>query len=93
MDMGEGDMEMVNIYDLTILHHARVQCGRCKNSILLKKGFLPELDFSQHRTHGGGEGIGSSKSSCAASIPETFDALKTCELLFSQGKVIFSPII
>ena len=51
--MGEGDMAMVNIYHLTMLHHARVQGGRCQKTIRLKKGFPPELVFSKHRTHGG----------------------------------------
>ena len=53
MGMGEEDMEMVNIYDLTMLQHAWVQSGRCQKTIRLKQRFPPELDFPQHRTHGG----------------------------------------
>ena len=47
-------------------------------------GFLPDsislnIDLME------GEGIGSSKSSHAASVPETFDALKNRELFGTLG--------
>ena len=77
-------MEMVNIYDLTMLHHARVQGSRCQKTIRLKKGFPPELDFPNTELTGG-EGIGSSKSSRAASVAETFDAIENCEMLGTLG--------
>ena len=84
MRIAEGDMEMVNIHDLTMLQHAWVQGGRCQRAILLKKRFPPKLDFPQHRTNGG-RGIGSGKSSYAASVPETFDAPKNRELFGTLG--------
>jgi hypothetical protein len=39
-------------------------------------GFLP-ISIFPNTEPTGGEGIGSSKSSCAASVPEIFDALET----------------
>ena len=49
-----------------------------------KRDFLLNSIFPKTELTGG-EGIGSSKSSCAASVPETFDALETCELLGTLG--------
>ena len=71
---------MVNIYDLTMLHHAGFRAAAVKKQSDSKRGFLPNSIFPNTELTGG-EGIGSSKSSRAASVPETFDALETCKLL------------
>ena len=68
-------LEIVNIYDLTMLQHAWVQGGRCQTTIPLKQGFLPNSIFPNTELTGG-EGVGSSKSPYTASVPETFDALE-----------------
>ena len=84
MGMNEGDMEMFNIHYLTMPKHVWIEGGHCRITIQLKKGFPPKLNFPQHRTNGG-EGIGSSKSSYAASVPETFDAPENRELFGTLG--------
>ena len=84
MGMDEGDMEMVNIYDLSLLEHAWVQGGRCKKKSDSNKGFLPNSLFPNTELTGG-EGIGSSKSPYTASVPETFDALEDRELFGTLG--------
>ena len=48
------------------------------------RGFVPNSIFPNTELTGG-EGIGSGKSPCAASVPETFDALENCELLGTLG--------
>ena len=76
MGMNEGDMEMFNIHYLTMPKHVWIEGGHCRITIQLKKGFPPKLNFPQHRTNGG-EGIGSSKSSYAASVPKPSTHPKT----------------
>ena len=49
------------------------------NNIQIQKGVSPELILPQHGIKGG-KRIGSSKSSYAAWVPETFDALKKLEM-------------
>ena len=75
MSMGEGDMEMVNTYDLSLLQHAWVQGGRCQKRSDSNRDFLPN-SISPNTELTGGEGIGSSKSPYTASVPQTFDALE-----------------
>ena len=50
----------------------------------LIRDFLPN-SISPNSELTGGEGIGSSKSSYAASVPETFDAPENCKLLGTLG--------
>ena len=85
MGMGEGNMEMVNIYDLSLLQHAWVQGGRCQKQSDPSRGFLPN-SFSPNTELTGGEGIGSSKSPYTASVPQTFDALENRVLFGTLGE-------
>ena len=84
MGMGEGDMEMANVHYTVVLRHAWIQGGRCQRTLRFKKGFPPN-SISPNTKLRGGEGVGSSKSSHAASIPGTFEALEKLELFGTLG--------
>ena len=56
-----------------------IRATAVKNQPDSKRGFFPNSIFPNTELTGG-EGIGSSKSPYAATVPETFDALKNCEL-------------
>ena len=86
MDMGEGDMEMFNIYDLGMLKHAWVQGGRCKNKSGSNRDFLP-ISIYPNTELAGGDGIGSRKLPYATSVPKTFDALENRELFETFGEL------
>ena len=90
MGMDEGDIEMVNIYDLSLLQHARVQGGRCQKQSDSKRSFLPNSIFPNTELTGG-EGIGSRKLPYTASVHKTSDALETvCCSENSGGKTAHS---
>ena len=81
---GEGDMEMVNVHYLVCFNITGFRTVAAKETSDSKRGFLPNSIFPSTELPGG-EGIGSSRSSCAASVLETSDAPENRELFGTLG--------
>ena len=89
--MGEGDMEIVNIYDLTMLQHVWVQGGRCQKTIRLKQGFPSRTRFSPTQNSRGERGSAPANHHTLHRSPKPLTHSKTvCCSEHSGGKTAHS---